>query len=114
MDDIARMSDAVLLAETRRVRAEIDSNPDADLISRYQSLTQEFASRSGGTFTTPVTRETGRGIQPTGGEYSRLDDFDLIEERRKVMNALAALTDRYRALNREMTRRETLRWMVAS
>jgi hypothetical protein len=46
-------------------------------------------------------------------EYSQLDDFDLIEERRQVMDALAALTDRYRALNQVMTSRETLRWMVA-
>ena len=104
----------MLLAETRRVRAELDSNPDADLMSRYQSLTQEFARRSGATSTTPAICEVGRGIQSAGGEYSRLDDFDVIEERRKVMDALAALTDRYRALNQEMTRRETLRWMVAS
>jgi hypothetical protein len=29
------------------------------------------------------------------------------------MTALATLTDRYKRLNGEMTRRETLRWMVA-
>jgi hypothetical protein len=46
-------------------------------------------------------------------EYSQLDDFDLIEERRQVMDALAALTARYRALNQAMMSRETLRWMVA-
>jgi len=28
------------------------------------------------------------------------------------MAALAALTDQYRALNQEITRRETLRWML--
>jgi hypothetical protein len=29
------------------------------------------------------------------------------------MAALATLTDKYKLLNAEMTRRETLRWMVA-
>jgi hypothetical protein len=46
-------------------------------------------------------------------DYSALDDFGIIEERRRVKLALAALTDKYRALNQEMTRRETLRWMLA-
>jgi hypothetical protein len=46
-------------------------------------------------------------------DYSALDDFDIIEERRRVKSALAALTDKYRALNQEMTSRETLRWMLA-
>jgi hypothetical protein len=42
-----------------------------------------------------------------------MDDFDLIEERRKVQTALAFLTDKYRDLNNEMSKRETLRWMTA-
>ena len=46
-------------------------------------------------------------------DLSELDDFQVIEERRKVMTALAFLTDKYRDLNEEMTRRETLRWMTA-
>lgn len=46
-------------------------------------------------------------------DLSELDDFQVIEERRKVMAALAVLTDKYRSLNDEMTRRETLRWMTA-
>jgi hypothetical protein len=46
-------------------------------------------------------------------DLSGLDDFELIEERRRVQAALAFLTDKYKALNREMTRRETLRWMLA-
>jgi hypothetical protein len=46
-------------------------------------------------------------------DVSRLDDLQVIEERRRVMASLAALTDQYRALNQEMTRRETLRWMLA-
>jgi hypothetical protein len=41
-----------------------------------------------------------------------LDDFEVIAERFRVTEAIAALTDRYRQLNQEMTRRETLRWMV--
>ena len=43
---------------------------------------------------------------------SQLDDFEVIAERVRVTEAIAALTDRYRQLNQEMTRRETLRWMV--
>ena len=44
---------------------------------------------------------------------SQLDDFEVIAERARVMKMLAALTDRYRQLNQEMSRRETLRWMLA-
>lgn len=44
---------------------------------------------------------------------SQLDDFEVIAERARVMRALAALTDRYKRLNQEMMRRETLRWMLA-
>jgi len=46
-------------------------------------------------------------------EVSRLDDFQVITERQRVMAALAALTDQYRELNQELQRRESLRWMVA-
>jgi hypothetical protein len=46
-------------------------------------------------------------------DYSELDDFQVITERMRLMDAIAALTDQYRALNQEMTRRETLRWMAA-
>ncbi len=49
--------------------------------------------------------------EETGVSY--LDDFRVIAERRQVMDAIAALTDRYRQLSREMARRETLRWMVS-
>jgi hypothetical protein len=51
--------------------------------------------------------------QPERDEVSGMDDFEVIRERREVMAALAALTDRYKRLNYEMSRRETLRWMVA-
>jgi hypothetical protein len=44
---------------------------------------------------------------------SQLDDFEVIAERARVMRMLATLTDRYRRLNQEMARRETLRWMLA-
>jgi hypothetical protein len=44
---------------------------------------------------------------------SRMDDFEVIEERRRVMAPPAALTDQYRALNQEITRGESLRWMLA-
>lgn len=43
---------------------------------------------------------------------SCLDDFEVIAERAEAAQAIAALTDRYRQLNQEMTRRETLRWML--
>jgi hypothetical protein len=43
---------------------------------------------------------------------TQLDDFEVIAERARVTSAIAALTDRYRQLNQEMTRRETLQWMV--
>ncbi len=46
-------------------------------------------------------------------DLSRLDDFEVIEERRRVMDTLTFLADRYRALNHEMTRRKTLQWLVA-
>jgi hypothetical protein len=51
--------------------------------------------------------------QPEQDEVNRMDDFEVIKARWEVMTALAELTDRYRWLNREMSRRETLRWMVA-
>ena len=45
--------------------------------------------------------------------YAELDDFEVITERLKVMADLTLLTDKYRALNAEMNRRENLRWMLA-
>jgi len=45
-------------------------------------------------------------------EIAELDDFQVIAERRRVAGMIAALTDRYRTLNQEMERRETLRWML--
>lgn len=54
-------------------------------------------------------------IPPADGafaEFAGLDDFQVIAERRRVMEMMAALTDRYRQLNQEMTRRGTLRWML--
>ena len=50
--------------------------------------------------------------QGESDDLSQLDDFELVEERRRVMVALARLTDKHRRLNAEMTKRETLRWMV--
>ena len=50
--------------------------------------------------------------QPEQDEVDRLDDFEVIEERRSVIAALASLTDRYKRLSAEMSRRETLRWMT--
>ena len=50
--------------------------------------------------------------QPEPDEVGKMDDFEVIEGRRRVKVALAMLTDEYKRLNEEMTRRETLRWMV--
>jgi hypothetical protein len=44
---------------------------------------------------------------------SRLVVSLTIAERRRVMANLAALTDQYRALNHEIQRRDTLKWMLA-
>ena len=45
-------------------------------------------------------------------DVRQLDDFQVIAERRRVARMLTALTARYRELTQEMSRRETLRWMV--
>jgi hypothetical protein len=45
-------------------------------------------------------------------DVSELDDFEVVAERVRVTGAIAALTARYKELNQEMTRRETLRWML--
>jgi hypothetical protein len=45
-------------------------------------------------------------------DVSQLDDFQVVAERSRIMTALAGLTDKYRALNDEMRKRETLRWMT--
>jgi hypothetical protein len=45
-------------------------------------------------------------------EVTELDDFQVIAEWRRLTKAVAALTDSYRRINQEMSRRETLRWML--
>lgn len=45
-------------------------------------------------------------------DVSQLDDFQVIAERLWLTEANAALSARYKELNQEMTRRETLRWML--
>jgi hypothetical protein len=51
-------------------------------------------------------------MDEASSEVAELDDFQVIAERMRVANALAVLADRYRMINQEMNRRETLRWMV--
>ena len=46
-------------------------------------------------------------------DVREMDDFQVLAERKRVMANLAALTDRYRELNNELSRRDTLRWMLA-
>ena len=54
------------------------------------------------------------GEPPPGRrDVSRMDDFQVIAERQRVMTALAALTDQYRELNQEISRRDSLKWMLA-
>ena len=43
---------------------------------------------------------------------SGLNDFEVIAERRVASDAIASLTEKYRRLCLEMSRRETLRWML--
>jgi hypothetical protein len=63
----------------------------------------------------PVERDFSKGLAVPDGHYdaSGMDDFQVIAERRRVMATLAALTDQYRALNHEITTRESLQWMLA-
>jgi hypothetical protein len=62
----------------------------------------------------PVDREsTAIPVLPDEALIHRMDDFQVIAERRRVMTALAALIDHYRALNQEIQRRDSLRWMLA-
>jgi hypothetical protein len=49
-----------------------------------------------------------------GRTVARMDDFEVVEERRRVMAALASLTEQYRALNQAMSTREALKWMVGN
>ena len=58
-----------------------------------------------------MTSEPGQ--VPDRFDVGRMDDFQVIAERQRVMAALAALTDKYRALNHEISRRDTLKWMPA-
>ena len=62
----------------------------------------------------PVERDLSQNLAVPDGsnDPSRMDDFQVIAERQRVMANLAALTDQYRALNQEITRRESLRWML--
>ena len=45
-------------------------------------------------------------------KFAELDDFQVIAERLRVMDTIAALTDRYKQLNQEIERRSTLAWML--
>jgi hypothetical protein len=68
---------------------------------------RKLAARRGGEL------EVSQVSQPDPDDVSRLDDFQVLSERRRVMESLAFLTQKYKRLTDEMTRRETLRWMVA-
>jgi hypothetical protein len=63
----------------------------------------------------PGERDFSKSLAVPDGHYdaSRMDDFQVIAERQRIMTTLAALTDQYRALNQEINTRETLKWMLA-
>jgi hypothetical protein len=63
----------------------------------------------------PAERDPSKNlaVPDSHNDPSRMDDFQVIAERQRVMANLAALTDQYRALNQEIQRRESLRWMLA-
>jgi hypothetical protein len=63
----------------------------------------------------PADRDLSQNLAVPDGhnDPSRMDDFQVIAERQRVMANLAALTDQYRALNQEIQRRDTLKWMLA-
>ena len=54
----------------------------------------------------------GEAVNQPELDLSDMDDFEVIEERRRVQTALAFLTSKYKALNDEISRRGTLRWMA--
>jgi hypothetical protein len=51
-------------------------------------------------------------MDDAGDDVRQLDDFQVIAERNRVSDAIAALSDKYSKLNEEMGRRMTLRWML--
>jgi hypothetical protein len=53
-----------------------------------------------------------RAMDEAFSKFAELDDFQVITERLRVMDTMAALTDLYRQLNEEMGRRATLAWML--
>jgi hypothetical protein len=55
----------------------------------------------------------GGGCPGQDRDVSRLDDFEVIEERQRLTAALTKLTERCRVLNNEISKRKTLRWMLA-
>jgi hypothetical protein len=68
------------------------------------------ATPGGSANTRPASKR--KAMDEAVTELAELDDFEVMAERARVADLLAALTDRYRQLNHEMNRRETLRWMV--
>jgi hypothetical protein len=55
----------------------------------------------------PAEHDPSKNLAVPDGrnDPSRMDDFQIIAERQRVMATLAALTDQYRALNQEMRTR---------
>jgi hypothetical protein len=53
-----------------------------------------------------------RAMDEASSKLAELDDFQVIAERLRVIDTIAALTDKYKQLNEEMGRRATLAWML--
>jgi hypothetical protein len=47
LDDFELMDDPEFLAERRRVRTELETQPSAELTAKYAALNEEFIRRAG-------------------------------------------------------------------
>jgi hypothetical protein len=71
-----------------------------------------YRHRDGGQGAEQEREQKERAMDEAFSKFAELDDFQVIAERLRVMDTIAALTDRYRRLNEEMGRRATLAWML--
>ena len=51
-------------------------------------------------------------MDEASSKLAELDDFQVITKKLRVMDTIAALTDPYRKLNEEMSRRPAPAWML--
>jgi len=133
--DLTTLDDDQLITQRAALRTRLQQMPEhamqrASLAKQYDVLTTEFDRRARGLATgrdrarqhQSVGRDRLRGAaavtpppppSPAPRDVSGMDDFEVIAERQSIVATLAALTDRYRLLNREISTRDTLKWMLA-